>query len=127
MAILSENRKLDGRRTETRALIAWETEFVDALGGDDVVSPQQRTICRLAAQTRLTLARIDAYLAQMPSPINKGKRALWPIAVQRQIYVDSLLKQLTAIGLERRAKPVLSAMEYAALNAKDDETQGAAP
>jgi hypothetical protein len=44
----------------------------------------------------------------MPSPVNRGRRSLYPVVIQRNQLADALLKQLQAIGLARKAKTVKS-------------------
>ena len=106
---LDGTRHLDRRTWQAQYLAQAEMELVQALGGPDAVSPQQAAICRMAARTQLLLEQVDQYI-QAPDglghPINRGKRALFPVVVQRQGLADALLKQLAAIGLERRARPV---------------------
>ena len=74
----------------------------------------------MAARTRLLLEKTDAFLTTLPSPVNRGKRALFPVVVQRNQLADALLKQLQAIGLERRAKPV---QRLSTLIAQEQEQQ----
>jgi hypothetical protein len=97
---------------EARALERWESELLDALGGRDQVSPQQATMCRMASCTRLLLELVDAYLLKLGSPVNQGKRALFPIILQRQALAAALQSQLQAIGLERRTKPAMTLQQY---------------
>lgn len=107
ITVLDEHGKLDRRRTETQLLIMWDDELVAALGGDESISPQRRTLCRLAAQTKLQLYRVDQYLAEPKTPfINRGKRKLHPIVTQRMQMAEVLIRQLTALGLDRITKDV---------------------
>ena len=48
----------------------------------------------------------------MPSPINKSKRALFPIIEQRARLADALTKRLQVLGLDRVAKPAVDLNSY---------------
>ena len=58
------------------------------------------------------LDSIDAWLLAQPSLVNKRKRALLPVVRERTQLADSLARHLSALGLERRAKPTQSLQEY---------------
>jgi hypothetical protein len=53
------------------ALRLWRTEMIDALGGEDAISPQQRALIELAARTHLMVESVDRFILGMPSPVNK--------------------------------------------------------
>ena len=53
-----------------------------ALGGD-AISPQRRAILDAVVVDYLLLCSVDAFIATMPSPINKSKRQLFPIITER--------------------------------------------
>ncbi len=112
--VLNHVKRLNRRTRAGKAVTQWENQFIDAMGGPDVLSPQLETVCRMAARTRLLLEVVDGFIATMESPIHRGKRALWPVIMQRQVLADALLRQLQAMGLERRAKRVPSVREYLA-------------
>ncbi len=105
-------RSLDGRTRVGRALVAWRAQVVTDLGGDDVLSAQQQALIDIAARTKLLLDSVDAWLLVQPSLINKRKRALLPVVRERTQLADSLARHLSALGLERRAKPTQSLQEY---------------
>jgi hypothetical protein len=114
---LDGTRHIDRRRREFQFIARFEGELVTALGGADVVSPQQAAICRMAARTALLLEQVDTYIQDpegLGHPIHRGKRALFPLVVQRQSLAAALLSQLQAIGLERRAKPLQDLRTYLA-------------
>src|SRR5215470_6388610 len=70
------HRAMDGRTTEAREIAEWVGDLVVDLGGIDNLSTQQRTITALAGQTRLQIARVDAFIARMPSLIHRKRRQL---------------------------------------------------
>lgn len=113
---LDSGHRLDRRTWQAQFIKRAEAELLEALGGAAAVSPQEAFTCRLAARSMLLLEQVEGYI-QAPDglghPINRGKRALFPIVQQRQALADSLLKQLQAIGLERRATRAPTLAEYA--------------
>ncbi len=84
----------------------WRNGLIASLGGADVVSDQALTIIDAAEVTRLMLRHIDSWIAMQPSIINKKRRSLHPIVMQRQGLADSLVRSMIALGLERRARDV---------------------
>ncbi len=105
-------RVVDRRTTLGKALTEWRQELIGDLGGPDAISTQERAIVDLAVRTKLLLDSVDAWLLTQPSLVNKRARALLPVVRERQQLADGLSRYLQALGLERRAKPVLSLNEY---------------
>jgi hypothetical protein len=101
---------LDRRFAVTRALEGWEAAVAADLGGD--LSTQQKALLRLAATTKMQLDSIDTFLAQQRSLVNQKKRAVLPVVRERLQLADALARYLTALGLERKAKPVPSLPDY---------------
>ena len=64
------------------------------------------------------LDTIDNWILSQPSLVNKSKKMLLPVVVQRQQLADGLARYLKDLGLHRRAKN-LSLHE---ILAKDDDT-----
>jgi len=115
-------RSMDGRTTEAREVAQWIGDLVADLGGIDNLSTQERTILEVAGHTRLQLARVDAFLANMRSLVHRKRRQLYPIVLQRQALADGLCKRLDQIGLKRRAKDV-SLEAYLATRAASGATE----
>ena len=86
----------------------WRTTIISDLGGAEAVSAMEMSIVNLSCQTYVMLSSIDHFLIQQPSLINKSKRALYPVVLQRQVLAESLARSLSQLGLKRRAKPVTS-------------------
>ena len=103
---------MDGRTTEAREVAEWVGDLVADLGGNDNLSTQKKTVVSLAGQTVLQLARVDSFLARMPSLVHRKRRQLYPIVLQRQTLVNTLRQLLGDLGLERRAKDVGSLADY---------------
>jgi len=103
---------IDKRTAAARALLAWRDELLAALGGDDRVSPQERTLVDLAVRTRLYVESIDAWIMQQPSLVLSRKRSVLPVLKERQALADSLARLLGQLGLQRRAREVPTLKEY---------------
>ena len=87
-----------------QVLREWRSALVDDLGGETAVSAQQRAVVELAAKTYLFLGSVDRYLLEQPSLVNKSRRQLFPIVLQRQQLADALARYMRDLGLERRAR-----------------------
>ena len=71
------------------------------LGGN--VSIQQLTVIDLALRTKMLLDGIDAWLlSQGRPPVNKKRRKVWNVVLDRQRLSNALAKYMEALGLERR-------------------------
>jgi hypothetical protein len=95
-----------------QALREWRDGILADLGGPDAVSAQERAIVELATKTYLMVESIDRFLLEQPSLVNKSRRQLFPVVLQRQQLADSLARYMTMLGLKRRAKTVPSLGEY---------------
>ena len=82
----------------------WRLELVNDLGGEDNISTQQSALIDLAVKSKLLLDSIDAWLLTQPTLINKRKKSLLPVVLQRQTLADGLARYLAQLGLERRHK-----------------------
>ncbi len=103
-------------------LKAWKADLVADLGGEDAVSTQERAVVDMAVRTHLMVESVDRWLLQQPSLVNKSRRQLFPVVLQRQQLADSLARYMTTLGLVRRTKPVPALSEY--LEAKYKAGQG---
>ena len=90
------NRALDKRTMAGRALAQWRQDLIRDLDGD--VSIQQDAIISLAVKTKLMLDSVDVWILQQPTLINKPKRAIIPVVVQRQQLADALARYQKSIG-----------------------------
>ena len=104
------------------ALKAWRMALVEDLGGEDHISAMERSIVELATKTQLLLSSIDKFLLEQPSLVNKRRRQLFPVVLQRQQLADALSRYLSQLGLKRRAKPALTIQDYMA--ARQDRQDG---
>lgn len=113
-------RALDRRTSLSKALDRWRDDLIADLGGPQQVSTQQAAIIALAVRTKLLLESVDNWLLQQPRLVDSRKRALLPAVVQRQSLADSLARYMTALGLERRNKPVANLADYLAKRQADE-------
>lgn len=95
-----------------RALAQWRSELLADLGGIEAVSTQELSLVELAVRSKLMLDSIDAWLLSQTCLINRRKRALLPVVVQRTQLADALARYLAALGLKRRAKRTPTLQEY---------------
>jgi hypothetical protein len=107
-----------------QALRDWRDGIISDLGGPDAVSAQERAIVELATKTYLMVESIDRFLLEQPSLVNKSRRQLFPVVLQRQQLADSLARYMTMLGLKRRAKKVPKLSEYLITKTGDHAPRG---
>lgn len=95
-------------------LKAWKSDLVADLGGEEAVSTQERAVVELAAKTYLLLESVDRWLLQQPSLVNKSRRQLFPVVLQRQQLADALARYMTTLGLKRRTRKAADLQTYLA-------------
>jgi hypothetical protein len=92
---------IDMRTVAAREMLAFRDELIAALGGDTVVTPQQRKLVDLAARASLYLDHLDAWLAGQQTLINRRSRSVLPVLLQRQSIAEHLARLLDRLGLDR--------------------------
>jgi len=118
-------RALPTRKTALgRALRDWRDALVTDLGGADAVTTQQAALIEMAVRTKLMADSVDAYVLGMPSLVNKQKRCLHPVVRERATLVNQLQAILRDLGLERKAKSLDLAEQFAALHASAEGPTG---
>ena|SRR5687768_16322147 len=65
-------------------LKAWQAAIIQDMGGEENISAMERSIIDLATKTFLMLQSVDRFLLQQPSLVNKSKRQLFSVVLQRQ-------------------------------------------
>ena len=105
-------QSIDKRTVAAQALLAWRSELLADLGGEENVSSQQTALVEMATRTRLYVDSLDAWLMEQPSLVNRRKKSVLPVLRERQQLVDSLARILGQLGLERKAKPVPTLSAY---------------
>jgi hypothetical protein len=58
------------------------------------------------------LESIDAWLFTQPQLLNKNRKTLYPIVIQRMTIGDGMLRCLRELGLERKAKQIPDIQDY---------------
>ncbi len=90
-------KKLDGRGAVARRLKALRNELADALGGEDMLSPQQGILIEVLSIRVIRCRRLLARMVDGDDLSAEGERRLsWHLA--------SIRRDLQALGLEKRAK-----------------------
>lgn len=109
-------RGLDGidKRTATaRALLGWRREIEADLGGPENLSAQQRAVVDVASTTKLLLDSVDRWLLEQGDGlVNRKRRAMYPVVLQRQQLADALARYMAMLGLERRRPPAPALEDY---------------
>jgi hypothetical protein len=105
---------LDKRCAGYKALAAWRSELIEALGGEDAVTPQKRVLVDAIVRSKLYIDNLDCWLLGQRSLVNGRKRAVLTAVMQRQTLVDGMARLLSQIGLERQQKPVKPLDQYIA-------------
>jgi hypothetical protein len=96
------------------SLRAWQDALFADLGGEVNCSAQERVLVDLATKTMLMLQHVDAFLLSQPSLINKSRRTLYPVVLQRTTIANSLAQYMGQLGLKRRPKTLPSPHDYIA-------------
>jgi len=114
VAVLGSRALPSKRSALGRALGEWRASLLADLGGVDAVSTQQLALVDLAVRSKLLVDSVDAYVLSMPSPVNRQRRCLHPVARERQALVGQLQSILRDLGLERRTGGLDLAAQLAA-------------
>jgi hypothetical protein len=98
---------IDERGTWARRLRDLLRAHVSDLGGDDNLSEAERSLIRRASTLTMLCERLEQRFAAHGGEASSAELADYGRAA------NSLRRILETIGLERRAKPVLTPLEYA--------------
>jgi hypothetical protein len=90
-------------------------QLVAARGGQDEVTTQEGVLIDLIVGTAMKVQRANAYLAPLPSLVDRRHRRLWPIVLDVKRLEGHLANLLDKLGLERKAKPVMDIRKLAGL------------
>lgn len=91
---------------------AWRTEAEQDLGGE--LAATKRAALDVAMGSFILLSSVERYtfgLAARGGLVNRRSRRAFPILETRMRLADSFMKQLQALGLERKPKPPGAALE----------------
>jgi hypothetical protein len=115
-SVSQQGQWLDTMGEVGQALQQWRTAIIDDLGGEQGVSAMQRAVIELATKTYLMLDSVDKFLLSQKSLVNKSRRQLFPIVLQRQQLADALARYMNQLGLERRTRTPVSLEQYLSRN-----------
>src|SRR5262245_6015295 len=126
--IRSKQVRLDMRFRLGKALVQWKVDLVEDLGGEDTISTQQMALIELAVKSKLLLDTVDNWILSQGSLVNKSKKTLLPVVVQRQQLADGLARYLSQLGLERRhrVKPLKEILDEDTTDSKPTNSNGTA-
>lgn len=106
---------IDRRSRAARALAAWRAELEDDLGGPEAITAQQRAVLDAVSVTKLMLDSMDRWLLEQDDGlVNRKRRSLYPVVLQRQQLADSLARHMAMLGLERRKAEAKDLSDYLA-------------
>jgi hypothetical protein len=112
---------IDMRTSAARELLQWKQQLIADLGGEENITTARMTLIDLAARTRALISHADGWLLAQPSLVNKRRKSLPPIVMQRQSLCDALARTLNMLGLDRVEKRV-SLTEYL-VSKKEEPTE----
>ena len=90
-------------------------QLVAARGGQDEVTLQEGVLIDLIVGTAIKVQRANAYLATLPSLVDRRHRRLWPIVLDVKRLERHLANLLRDLGLERKPKTVPDIRQLAGL------------
>lgn len=99
----------------------WRAAIITDLGGEETISAQERAVVEIATRTYLLLESVDRYLLSLPSLVNKRRRQLYAVVLQRQTLANALAGYMNQLGLRRRARELPTLAAY--IGRKDDTSE----
>jgi hypothetical protein len=105
---------LDQRTKVWRQLSRWRAGVIEDRGGIENLSTLELDAIDQLGKLKLIADSAVEVVLTLPTIYNKRNRSLLPVAIQTMNAINSYLKAATAVGLERRSKPVPSLDEYLA-------------
>jgi hypothetical protein len=102
---------VDKRSKGYRALLEWRQQLVTDLGGVENLSAQRLALVESCCRLQFFLAHVDGRLMSMEL-VNKRKKSLYHIVMQRQQLADALQRALVTLGLDRQQAPPKSLAQY---------------
>jgi len=115
----SQQTLIDSLGETGRALREWRDAIVADLGGEDAISAQERAVIDAATTTYLMPSSVDRFLLEQPSIVNKSRRQLFPVVLERQRLADALVRTSRRSGWAgaRRSRSISTATSRAVLDA----------
>jgi hypothetical protein len=98
-----------------RGVREWRRELLDDLGGPQAVTAAQRALVDTAIGSQILLQTVDRYLFDLASRngvVNKRSRRVFQVVGDRMRIAEGLVRQLQALGLERRPRKGRDLSQY---------------
>jgi hypothetical protein len=95
----------------------WRAGVLIDLGGRDALTTSKLALINAALGSWLLLSSVDAYLFELAGTsgvVNRRTRSAFAIVEQRARLADSFVRQLQALGLEKRSTPPMDLSTYIA-------------
>jgi hypothetical protein len=108
------DRWLESLGKTGEVLREWRAAIITDLGGEESISAMQRAVIETATKTYLLLESVDRFLLEQPSLVNRSRRQVYPVVLQRQTLANALVSYMTQLGLKRQAKPLPELAAYLA-------------
>jgi hypothetical protein len=105
-------RAIDGRTTVGKALRRWKAALIADLGGPTALSAAQLALVELVVRDKFIIDRLDVWLLTRPSLVDPRRGSVIPAVREHHRLVNTLVRQLRTLGLERRKKPGPSFYEF---------------
>jgi hypothetical protein len=100
-----------------RTVRGWRDEILEDLGGD-TVSAAKRAVLDAAVGSKIVLSSLDAFLFALAGSgrglVNRRGRYAYRIVNDRMRVADSLVKQLSTLGLDKVERPPVDLTAYLA-------------
>jgi hypothetical protein len=101
-------------------LLERRNELVEHCGGEPHISAITRRVIERTCFTEYLIDHLDFYVIQLgPHIVNKRRRAVLPILLERNRMIDTLLKLYDKLGYSPTARPIPSLQEYLASKDQD--------
>lgn len=97
---------IDQRSSLAKATGKVRLELISDLGGAENLSVQQHKLVDEFIKRFVMLESIDAWIFTQPALMNKNRKTLYPIVIQRMTIGDGMVRCLRELGLEKKAKAV---------------------
>jgi hypothetical protein len=106
-----------------RTVRGWRDEILEDLGGD-TVSAAKRAVLDAAVGSKIILLSLDSFLFALAGSgrglVNRRGRYAYRIVSDRMRVADSLVKQLSTLGLDRQERPPIDLSTYLAQRRSSD-------
>lgn len=103
-------RSVDRRMVAARTAMAWRSELLADLGGEESLTAARMALVESATRSWLFVQAIDAWLLGQTSLVNARRKGVHPVVKERLLLVESFQRTLLTLGLDR-AQPKAPTLE----------------